>query len=90
MCECGGDQRVRDWGLRPWRRESFQFSIDPELDTTVRGIVGLYLNPPARHLATVWFVNSGFVTRCRRRSSRGALKLAMRGSVIGGLPAATR
>ena len=36
----------RDWGLAPWRRESFKFSTDPELDAKVRDIVALYLNPP--------------------------------------------
>jgi transposase len=36
----------RDWGLQPWRRESFKFSTDPELDAKVRDIVALYLNPP--------------------------------------------
>ena len=38
----------RDWGLQPWRRESFKFSTDPELDAKVRDIVALYLNPPER------------------------------------------
>ena len=36
----------RDWNLQPWRRESFNFSTDPELDAKVRDVVGLYLNPP--------------------------------------------
>ena len=38
----------RDWGLQPWRRQSFKFSTDPELDAKVRDIVALYLNPPER------------------------------------------
>ena len=38
----------RNWGLQPWRRESFKFSTDPELDAKVRDIVALYLNPPER------------------------------------------
>ena len=33
--------------LQPWRRETFKFSTDPELDSKVRDVVGLYLNPPA-------------------------------------------
>jgi len=37
----------RKWGLQPWRRESFKFSTDPELEVKVRDVVGLYLNPPA-------------------------------------------
>src|SRR5829696_6178333 len=36
----------RDWGLQPWRTQTFKFSTDPELDTKVRDIVGLYLDPP--------------------------------------------
>jgi len=36
----------RKWGLQPWRRETFKFSTDPELQTKVRDVVGLYLNPP--------------------------------------------
>jgi len=36
----------RRWGLQPWRRETFKFSTDPELEAKVRDVVGLYLNPP--------------------------------------------
>jgi transposase len=36
----------RKWGLQPWRRESFKFSADPQLEAKVRDVVGLYLNPP--------------------------------------------
>lgn len=36
----------RKWGLQPWRRETFKFSTDPELDAKVRDVVALYLNPP--------------------------------------------
>ena len=36
----------RDWKLQPWRRETFKFSTDPELDAKIRDVVGLYLNPP--------------------------------------------
>jgi len=35
----------REWNLPPWRRETFKFSTDPELDAKVRDVVGLYLNP---------------------------------------------
>src|SRR5215211_695541 len=38
----------RDWGLQPWRTQTFKFSTDPELDAKVRDIVGLYLDPPER------------------------------------------
>jgi transposase len=36
----------REWNLQPWRRETFKFSTDPELDAKVRDVVALYLNPP--------------------------------------------
>ena len=36
----------REWNLQPWRRATFKFSTDPELDAKVRDVVGLYLNPP--------------------------------------------
>jgi transposase len=36
----------REWGLQPWRAESFKFSTDPRLEAKVRDVVGLYLNPP--------------------------------------------
>lgn len=32
--------------IRPWRRETFAFSTDPELEAKIGGVVGLYLNPP--------------------------------------------
>jgi len=37
----------RDWGLQPWRSETFKFSTDPELEAKIRDVVGLYLNPRA-------------------------------------------
>jgi len=36
------------WGLKPWRRETFKFSTDPELEAKIRDVVGLYLEPPAK------------------------------------------
>ena len=36
----------REWGLQPWRAESFKFSSDPRLEAKVRDVLGLYLNPP--------------------------------------------
>ena len=36
----------REWGLQPWRAESFKFSADPALEAKVRDVTGLYLNPP--------------------------------------------
>ena len=38
----------RKWGLQPWRRESFKFSTDPELEVKIRDVVGLYLDPPEK------------------------------------------
>jgi transposase len=38
----------RKWGLQPWRRETFKFSTDPQLEAKVRDVVGLYLDPPER------------------------------------------
>ncbi len=36
----------REYGLAPWRVETFKFSTDPQLGAKVRDVVGLYLNPP--------------------------------------------
>jgi len=36
----------RAYRVQPWRRGTFKFSTDPELEGKVRDIVGLYLNPP--------------------------------------------
>ncbi len=36
----------RRFGLKPWRRETFKFSTDPELVAKVKDVVGLYLQPP--------------------------------------------
>jgi len=38
----------RKWGLQPWRRETFKFSTDPQLEAKIRDVVGLYLNPPEK------------------------------------------
>ncbi len=36
----------RDYGVQPWRSETFKFSTDPELVAKVTDVVGLYLAPP--------------------------------------------
>jgi transposase len=36
----------RDYGVQPWRSQSFRFSTDPELVAKVVDVVGLYLAPP--------------------------------------------
>jgi transposase len=38
----------RRYGVKPWRRETFKFSTDPELAAKVRDVVGLYLDPPEK------------------------------------------
>jgi len=37
----------RKWGIQPHRIETFKFSTDPQLETKLRDVVGLYLDPPA-------------------------------------------
>ncbi len=47
-----GDQRRhggagwRTYRVQPWRRGTFKFSTDPQLEAKIRDVVGLYLNPP--------------------------------------------
>ena len=36
----------REYGVPPWRCETFKFSTDPELVAKVTDVVGLYVNPP--------------------------------------------
>ncbi len=36
----------RRYCIKPWRRETFKFSTDPQLEAKIRDVVGLYLNPP--------------------------------------------
>jgi transposase len=38
----------RRYHVQPWRRETFEFSTDPELEAKVRDVVGLYLEPPEK------------------------------------------
>ncbi len=38
----------RRYRVQPWRRETFKFSTDPQLEAKVRDVVGLYLNPPEK------------------------------------------
>jgi transposase len=38
----------RKWGLQPHRIETFKFSTDPELESKIRDVVGLYLAPPEK------------------------------------------
>jgi transposase len=36
----------RQFGVRPWKAETFKFSTDPELEAKVTDVIGLYLRPP--------------------------------------------
>ena len=36
----------RQYGVKPWKAETFKFSTDPELEAKVIDVVGLYLAPP--------------------------------------------
>ena len=36
----------KEYGVQPWRSETFKFSTDPQLVGKVTDVVGLYLNPP--------------------------------------------
>jgi transposase len=38
----------REYGVKPWRAETFKFSTDPQLAAKVHDDVGLYFHPPAR------------------------------------------
>jgi transposase len=38
----------REYGIKPWRAETFKFSTDPQLVAKVHDVVGLYLHPPER------------------------------------------
>jgi len=38
----------RRYRVQPWRRETFKFSTDPELEAKVRDVIGLYLDPPEK------------------------------------------
>jgi transposase len=35
-----------EYGVKPWKAETFKFSTDPELEAKVRDVIGLYLAPP--------------------------------------------
>ncbi len=36
----------KDYGVKPWRAETFKFSTDPELVAKVTDVIGVYLAPP--------------------------------------------
>ena len=36
----------KEYGVKPWKADTFKFSTDPELVAKVTDIIGLYLAPP--------------------------------------------
>jgi transposase len=47
----GKDSVARIWAdhnLKPWKVDTFKISTDPDFETKLVDVVGLYLNPPAR------------------------------------------
>lgn len=36
----------REYGIKPWKAETFKFSTDPELEAKVTDVIGLYLAQP--------------------------------------------
>ena len=36
----------KQFGVKPWKAETFKFSTDPELEAKVADVIGLYLRPP--------------------------------------------
>ena len=57
----------REYGLQPWRAESFKFSTDPQLEAKLRDVVGLYLNPPDK--AVVLCVDEKSQVQARDRTA---------------------
>jgi len=39
-------QAWKDYGVKPWKVDTFKFSTDPELEAKVTDVIGLYLAPP--------------------------------------------
>ena len=39
-------QAWKDYGVKPWKADTFKFSTDPELEAKVTDVIGLYLAPP--------------------------------------------
>ena len=35
-----------EYGVKPWKADTFKFSTDPELEAKIRDVIGLYLSPP--------------------------------------------
>ena len=39
-------QAWKEYGVKPWKADTFKFSTDPELEAKVIDVIGLYLAPP--------------------------------------------
>ena len=39
-------QAWKDYGVKPWKADTFKFSTDPELEAKITDVIGLYLAPP--------------------------------------------
>ena len=61
----------RRYHVQPWRRETFKFSTDPQLEAKVKDVVGLYLNPPEK--AIVLCVDWGSLPLAGEKSQIQAL-----------------
>lgn len=57
----------RQFGIAPWRCETFKFSTDPQLEAKIRDVVGLYLNPPQN--AVVLSVDEKFQVQALDRTA---------------------
>jgi hypothetical protein len=44
----------REYGVQPWRAETFKFSTDPQLTAKVHDVVGLYLTHPSGPWSSAW------------------------------------
>jgi hypothetical protein len=56
----------REYGIKPWRAETFKFSTDPQPAVKVHDVVGLYLHPAER--AVVWCVDEKSQIQARERT----------------------
>ncbi len=61
----------REYGVQPWRAETFRFSTDPQLVGKVTDVVGLYLAPPEN--AVVLCVDWGSLPLAGEKSQIQAL-----------------
>ncbi len=61
-----GHRTRQKYGLQPHRVEHFKFSTDPEFETKLADIVGLYLEPPERALVLCLDEKSQIQGVCRK------------------------